>query len=380
MTDLELDAYYNQVRNYNGKDLSIVLPNNNVFGFEEVMSEIVFRLKEELGVAKSFLDDDISDEERDDALEEIVDLEEKISFCDSYMMRGSQYDNMPRIILAKTEAGNFFFESDFKKVKREKRDELKKIIAYIFGDRSDKSTFSKIMTNNARLKGVIEYKSSQDQIRVYSKRVRGDIIYLFGIVTKKDDWTNGINDTLGKRMNLVNTSLACIRKLDDSEIKKLTDESAPVLGKIMEKVGFTYQLPAMPTHEIEVLDLNEDNAVEKDNDLINPEEWAVIYKIAREIYDEKGFVDLNDPRAQALDLGSWIDQQNENIINGKISKDQALELLSLLSSNSTRKFKVTPPKEDILLTKTIGNLYESLYSLSDEDKKEFENLSSSHHK
>ncbi len=376
MTDSEIDAYYNLIINYVGDDLQTVLPNRNVYGFEEGMSEIVLRLRNDLEAAKILLNEAHFSEEKSSTLEIIQNLENKIKMCDSYLVDAEKEAGISSIILAKTEAGNFFFENDFKKLKREKRKELKKIMAFIFGDRTDKSTHGKIMTNNAKLKGVIEYKTPQDQVRVYAKRIRSNVVYVFGIVTKKDDWAKSINAVLDNRISLVNAALVRLKNMSDKDIQSLLDESAPTVGDISEKIGLgSYRMPSKNDEEIEVLDLEESKGPEEeaiDKDLINWDDWSIIYNIAREIYDEKGFVDLTDPRAQEIDLGAWLDQQNENIIAGKIPRDQLQDLLTLLSSNGTRKYKVSPPKEDILLTKIIGDIYEGLYSLPDEDQIKFE--------
>ncbi len=378
MSDLELDAYYSQIRNYHGEDVLSVLPNKNVFGFEEAMIEITARLQEELATAVSFLDEALSEEERQYTLEEIDDLKKKIDICDSQLYQIDDLNQSQRIIFSKTEAGNFSFVSDFKKLKREKYDEIRKIMSFINGSRDDKSTFMKIMTNNAKLKGVIEYKTSQDQVRVYAKRIRGNIIYLFGMVVKKDDWTKQIHETLESRMPFVNSSFKALKKKDDRELQELVDESQESLNDILKKLGIidTEASQSTDDEEIEVLDINE--GVKEDLEVLSPEEWNFVFRVAKEIYDEKGFVDLSDPRAQEIDLGSWLDQQNRNIISGKIPNEQLQELLTLISSNNTRRDKVTSPKEDMLLTKTINNIYESLHSLSSEDQKRFEESLENH--
>ena len=378
MSDLELDAYYSQIRNYHGEDVLSVLPNKNVFGFEEAMIEITARLQEELATAVSFLDEALSEEERQYTLEEIDDLKKKIDICDSQLYQIDDLNQSQRIIFSRTEAGNFSFVSDFKKLKREKYDEIRKIMSFINGSRDDKSTFMKIMTNNAKLKGVIEYKTSQDQVRVYAKRIRGNIIYLFGMVVKKDDWTKQIHETLESRMPFVNSSFKALKKKDDRELQELVDESQESLNDILKKLGIidTEASQSTDDEEIEVLDINE--GVKEDLEVLSPEEWNFVFRVAKEIYDEKGFVDLSDPRAQEIDLGSWLDQQNRNIISGKIPNEQLQELLTLISSNNTRRDKVTSPKEDMLLTKTINNIYESLHSLSSEDQKRFEESLENH--
>lgn len=378
MSDLELDAYYSQIRNYHGEDVLSVLPNKNVFGFEEAMIEITARLQEELATAVSFLDEALSEEERQYTLEEIDDLKKKIDICDSQLYQIDDLNQSQRIIFSKTEAGNFSFVSDFKKLKREKYDEIRKIMSFINGSRDDKSTFMKIMTNNAKLKGVIEYKTSQDQVRVYAKRIRGNIIYLFGMVVKKDDWTKQIHETLESRMPFVNSSFKALKKKDDRELQELVDESQESLNDILKKLGIidTEASQSTDDEKIEVLDINE--GVKEDLEVLSPEEWNFVFRVAKEIYDEKGFVDLSDPRAQEIDLGSWLDQQNRNIISGKIPNEQLQELLTLISSNNTRRDKVTSPKEDMLLTKTINNIYESLHSLSSEDQKRFEESLENH--
>lgn len=378
MSDLEIEAYYSQIRNYHGEDVLSVLPNKNVFGFEEAMIEITARLQEELATAVSFLDEALSEEERQYTLEEIDDLKKKIDICDSQLYQIDDLNQSQRIIFSKTEAGNFSFVSDFKKLKREKYDEIRKIMSFINGSRDDKSTFMKIMTNNAKLKGVIEYKTSQDQVRVYAKRIRGNIIYLFGMVVKKDDWTKQIHETLESRMPFVNSSFKALKKKDDRELQELVDESQESLNDILKKLGIidTEASQSTDDEEIEVLDINE--GVKEDLEVLSPEEWNFVFRVAKEIYDEKGFVDLSDPRAQEIDLGSWLDQQNRNIISGKIPNEQLQELLTLISSNNTRRDKVTSPKEDMLLTKTINNIYESLHSLSSEDQKRFEESLENH--
>lgn len=378
MSDLELDAYYSQIRNYHGEDVLSVLPNKNVFGFEEAMIEITARLQEELATAVSFLDEALSEEERQYTLEEIDDLKKKIDICDSQLYQIDDLNQSQRIIFSKTEAGNFSFVSDFKKLKREKYDEIRKIMSFINGSRDDKSTFMKIMTNNAKLKGVIEYKTSQDQVRVYAKRIRGNIIYLFGMVVKKDDWTKQIHETLESRMPFVNSSFKALKKKDDRELQELVDESQESLNDILKKLGIidTEASQSTDDEEIEVLDINE--GVKEDLEVLSPEEWNFVFRVAKEIYDEKGFVDLSDPRAQEIDLGSWLDQQNRNIISGKIPNEQLQELLTLISSNNTRRDKVTSPKEDMLLTKTINNIYESLHSLSSEEQRRFEESLENH--
>lgn len=364
MTDLEIDAYYNQIMECSLEKISKILPNKSVYGFEDAMEAIIDRLQIDLDTFKSFLEENLSEEESQSTLYEIDELQKKIEVCNEYLYENEELKQRQRIILAKTEAGNFYFESDFKNVKREKYDELQKIMAFIYGDREEKSTYYKIMTNNAKLRGVIEYKTSKDQLRVYAKRIKGDIIYVFGIVTKKDDWTKQINETLNSRINNVNISLTKIKKINgEEELKKLLKESKTTLDNIMEVLNDSNNKQAIEEitkdkiydneEEIEILDISDelDEVLEFERQKLQQEEWNNYYNVAREIYDEKGFVDLRDPRAKKIELGFWLDYQIDSALNEELTSDRKGKLLSLVSSKKTRKEEFPLPKHDNKLTR-----------------------------
>lgn len=69
---------------------------------------------------------------------------------------------------------------------------------------------------------------------------------------------------------------------------------------------------------------------------VSRNKWLDFYIVARELYDEKGFVDLNDERAKSIDLGRWLDLQIRYLFEGKLTSEQEECLFDFVSNAGTR--------------------------------------------
>ena len=86
--------------------------------------------------------------------------------------------------------------------------------------------------------------------------------------------------------------------------------------------------------------------------------WLDFYAIAKSIFRDKGYVDLEDERAKKENLGEWLDLQIELISKGELDEVKKDYIMELVSNLGTRKDKLIVPelreqKEKVDLSKKV---------------------------
>ena len=72
--------------------------------------------------------------------------------------------------------------------------------------------------------------------------------------------------------------------------------------------------------------------------------WIDFYLVARSIFKDKGFVDLEDERAKEINLGKWLDLQIELLSKGMLDETKKEYIELLISNMDSRKEKIIVPE------------------------------------
>ena len=80
---------------------------------------------------------------------------------------------------------------------------------------------------------------------------------------------------------------------------------------------------------------------------VSESKWIDFYVIAKSIFQDKGFVDLEDERAKKIDLGRWLDLQIDLLAKGSLDEAKHGFIMELLSNLKTRKDKIVIPRYNL---------------------------------
>ena len=333
MSEEEKEAYYRSLVKSDIDNVINILPDRDSYGFSSLMSYLLSKLIDDYKEAVKLNEED-SSENLDN---EINIIKEKIKICKNhYCYEESLTKN--KIIFAQTKAGNYYFKNDLDDINKEQYDDIIKIFDFIFGRKNSNSTTVETMGNIHNLKGTLKYKSKTDQVRVYAKKVKGDVICIFGLFVKKDDWPKKLRETLSLRLKTVNGYVDDLKSLSEDELEKICKDNENLLNNILNEIGYEID-DDFDIEKIETLTLD---LPKKHKEKID--DWDDMYLIALSIYEEKGFVDLSDDRAKKVNLGEWLDKQIKNVINYRLSSDRENLILSLISNKETRIDEINIPK------------------------------------
>ncbi len=294
-----------------------------------------------------------------------------------------------RIVFAKTEAGNFFFSSDIKEVKREKKNELLKILNYIAGKREEQSTYYKKLNHNSKLKDVIEFKTTKDQIRVFAKKIRENTFLIFGVVIKKDNWESRISETIISRMKTVNSYLELLKRMTNEELQLLIEESEDEFKLILDKLTDQQEKnneseeekdSAEQVQEIEIVSTptpNETISAEKSDD--KNDEETVLQKSKSELSEEEKIELIGEKNAKIIEYlkiyykekGNLEIKENEYIRDPQTGKKVSLGRQVKFLESQIAKF----PKQYELVTKLILEITQDITWINDEEIKRLSKIS-----
>ena len=294
MSNEEIEAYVKLIEDTPIDDIEkfmSILPNSGSYNIDINMSRICDALKENINLLRQ-LNEENDNHDLDD---EILTLLKKLYLCIHYLDDENEIKKESvahKIVFAKTSAGNSYFLNDLKKIPTEVYGEVKKVLEYIT-DGVDMSDNTKVKVYSAKDKPqkIIEFKGHQ--IRIYTTKLKDNILCVVGIEQKKADWNKKNDDTLKQRLIDLRKQLVNLRK-DMNDVTKrdaILLDSKNVLDDVMDILGDA---------EVEIL-------FPSDEDLIS----LVSYDNTKEMFDEV---------SEDTVSGDTIDESSIYFYNGDIEE------------------------------------------------------------
>lgn len=242
MSNEEIEAYVKLIEDTPIDDIEkfmSILPSSGSYNVDINMSRICDALKENINLLRQ-LNEENDNHDLDD---EILTLLKKLYLCIHYLDDENEIKKESvahRIVFAKTSAGNPYFLNDLKDIPTEAYGEVKKVLGYITDgvDMSD-DTKCKFYSGTDLPQRILEFKGFQ--VRIYTTKLKGNILCVVGIEQKKDDWSIKINDKLKKRLASLTGQLNRLRE-DMNDVTKrdaILLGSENILNGVMETLGDT---------------------------------------------------------------------------------------------------------------------------------------------
>lgn len=242
MSNEEIEAYVKLIEDTPIDDIEkfmSILPSSGSYNIDINMSRICDALKENINLLRQ-LNEENDNHDLDD---EILTLLKKLYLCIHYLDDENEIKKESvahRIVFAKTPAGNPYFLNDLKNIPMEVYGEVKKVLGYITDgvDMSD-DTKCKFYSGTDLPQRILEFKGFQ--VRIYTTKLKGNILCVVGIEQKKDDWSIKINDKLKKRLASLTGQLNRLRE-DMNDVTKrdaILLGSENILNGVMETLGDT---------------------------------------------------------------------------------------------------------------------------------------------
>lgn len=253
MSNEEIEAYVKLIEDTPIDDIEkfmSILPSSGSYNIDINMSRICDVLRENVNLFRQ-LNEENDNHDLDD---EILTLLKKLYLCIHYLDDENEIkkeDKAHRIVFAKTPAGNSYFLNDLKAIPTEVYGEVKKVLGYITDgvDMSD-GTKCKFYTGTDLPQRILEFKGFQ--VRIYTTKLKENILCVVGIEQKKDDWSIKINDKLKKRLASLTGQLNRLRE-DMNDVTKRDDillDSKNTLDDVMDILGDTEVEFLFPSDEV----------------------------------------------------------------------------------------------------------------------------------
>ena len=305
MSNEEIEAYVKLIEDTPIDDIEkfmSILPNSGSYNIDINMSRICDALKENINLLRQ-LNEENDNHDLDD---EILTLLKKLYLCIHYLDDENEIKKESvahRIVFAKTSAGNPYFLNDLKDIPTEAYGEVKKVLGYITDgvDMSDDTKCKFVMDMSQK---ILEFKGFQ--VRIYTTKLKDNILCVVGIEQKKANWNKKNNNKLKQRLIDLRKQLVNLRK-DMNDVTKrdaILLDSENVLDDVMDILGDA---------EIEFL-------FPSDEDLIS----LVPYDNTKEMFDEVPEDTVSGDTIDESAIYSYngdIEETKENTISYKEAKE-----------------------------------------------------------
>ena len=353
MTVEEIKTYVDKIESTPIQNLNDVLSSLSLYDIDITMSKICDALAENINILRNL------NRENDQHLldEEICDLLRKYYLCVHYL----DYQNEivreksakgHRIVFAKTPAGKPYFNIDLAKVPKEAYKEVSDVMSSIL-DGVNMSDNTKVKYYNYMPDKVLEFKGFQ--VRIYTTRLKGNILCVFGLKIKKDDNPKSIHVFVKDRIVTLKKQIENYRRLvkDPDEKKELLLDSENILSNIMDILNNK---------------VNESEGVEllfpSDEEL----EQLVPYK------EEAPKALAQETKSKVPKTSKMVKRRTRGLGKKTIARNDIMASLKGLSLEELIKIQnfITRLKMDKGLNVTIGDIYEGFLNMSSEQIQSFE--------
>lgn len=378
MTDEEVNAYALKIEEVSLNEVRNVLPSLDTYNVDIAISKICDVLAENINVLRKLN----SESENNDLSSEILDLLKKYYICTHYLDEQNDIKHNSnkgyRIIFAKTPAGNPYFKIDFDKVSREAYGEVKDTLDDILnGVNMSDDTKVKYYSGSNYPQKVLAFKGFQ--VRIYTTKLKGNILCVVGLEIKKDDWDKKISDKLRKRLSTARKQIEQLRRdmCDDTKRKELLSDSGKILNDIMyvlqkEKVSNDVEYLFPSDEELEAMVPYFDEDYIKDVDTVTDVDFGNKETIIASLGDVK--VEKDDKPKGIPNTSKKVKRRGRGLGKKTILRNEISDSLKGLSLEELMEIQnfITKIKMDKGLNESIGNIYEGFLNMTDDQIRGFE--------
>ena len=370
MTEEEIKAYVNRIENTPLEKVREVLPSFNLYNVDLVMSKICEVLAENVNILRRLNNENDKNELKDDILE----LLKKYYICVNYLDVQSERihnSNGHKVVFAKTPAGNPYFKVDLDGVPKEAYGEVKSTLEGILNgvDMSDSTKF-KYYSGSDYSQKILEFKGFQ--VRIFTTKLKGNILCVIGLDIKKADWEKKINSNLKRRLSVSRKHIEDLRKaMNDPKRKhELLLDSEIILNDIMNTLN---KEAVEDSDEVEMLFPSDEElqALVKYEEVPDKEEPIITEDLESplEIMEP-----AEEPKIIVPSTSKKVKRRTRGLGKKTIARNEIMSSLKGFSLDELMQIQnfITKLKMDKELSDTIGNIYEGFLKMSDEQTQEFE--------
>ena len=370
MTEEEIKAYVNRIENTPLEKVREVLPSFNLYNVDLVMSKICEVLAENVNILRRLNNENDKNELKDDILE----LLKKYYICVNYLDVQSERihnSNGHKVVFAKTPAGNPYFKVDLDAVPKEAYGEVKSTLEGILNgvDMSDSTKF-KYYSGSDYSQKILEFKGFQ--IRIFTTKLKGNILCVIGLDIKKADWEKKINSNLKRRLSVSRKHIEDLRKaMNDPKRKhELLLDSEIILNDIMNTLN---KEAVEDSDEVEMLFPSDEElqALVKYEEVPDKEEPIITEDLESplEIMEP-----AEEPKIIVPSTAKKVKKRTRGLGKKTIARNEIMSSLKGFSLDELMQIQnfITKLKMDKELSDTIGNIYEGFLKMSDEQTQKFE--------
>lgn len=370
MTEEEIKAYVNRIENTPLEKVREVLPSFNLYNVDLVMSKICEVLAENVNILRRLNNENDKNELKDDILE----LLKKYYICVNYLDVQSERihnSNGHKVVFAKTPAGNPYFKIDLNNVPTEVYGEVKSTLNGILNgiDMSDNTKF-KYYSGSDYSQKILEFKGFQ--VRIFTTKLKGNILCVIGLDIKKSDCDKKINSNLRKRLSTARKHIESLRKaMNDPERKQeILLDSEIILNDIMNILN---KEAVEDSDEVEMLFPSDEElqALVKYEEVPDKEKSIITEDLESplEIMEP-----AEEPKIIVPSTSKKVKKRTRGLGKKTIARNEIMSSLKGFSLDELMQIQnfITKLKMDKELSDTIGNIYEGFLKMSDEQTQEFE--------
>ena len=371
MTREEIKAYVDKIENSSLENVSEVLPSINLYNIDLTMSKICEVLAENINILRKLNNENDKNELKDDILE----LLKKYYICVHYLDDQAEFihdsHNGHKVIFAKTPAGNPYFKIDLNNVPTEVYGEVKSTLNGILNgiDMSDNTKF-KYYSGSDYSQKILEFKGFQ--VRIFTTKLKGNILCVIGLDIKKSDCDKKINSNLRKRLSTARKHIESLRKaMNDPERKQeILLDSEIILNDIMNILN---KEAVEDSDEVEMLFPSDEElqALVKYEEVPDKEKSIITEDLESplEIMEP-----AEEPKIIVPSTSKKVKKRTRGLGKKTIARNEIMSSLKGFSLDELMQIQnfITKLKMDKELSDTIGNIYEGFLKMSDEQTQEFE--------
>lgn len=370
MTEEEIKAYVNRIENTPLEKVREVLPSFNLYNVDLVMSKICEVLAENVNILRRLNNENDKNELKDDILE----LLKKYYICVNYLDVQSERihnSNGHKVVFAKTPAGNPYFKVDLDDVPKEAYGEVKSTLEGILNgvDMSDSTKF-KYYSGSDYSQKILEFKGFQ--VRIFTTKLKGNILCVIGLDIKKADWEKKINSNLKRRLSVSRKHIEDLRKAmnDPKRKQELLLDSEIILNDIMNTLN---KEAVEDSDEVEMLFPSDEElqALVKYEEVPDKEEPIITEDLESplEIMEP-----AEEPKIIVPSTSKKVKKRTRGLGKKTIARNEIMSSLKGFSLDELMQIQnfITKLKMDKELSDTIGNIYEGFLKMSDEQTQKFE--------
>ena len=214
---------------------------------------------------------------------------------------------------------------------------------------------------------ILEFKGFQ--VRIFTTKLKGNILCVIGLDIKKSDCDKKINSNLRKRLSTARKHIESLRKAmnDPTQKQELLLGSEIILNDIMNILNKGV------VEDVEMLFPSDEElqALVKYEEVLDKEESIITEDLESPL---ETMEPAEKPKIIVPSTAKKVKKRTRGLGKKTIARNEIMSSLKGFSLDELMQIQnfITKLKMDKELSDTIGNIYEGFFKMSDEQTQEFE--------